>query len=263
MDIKDILAPFGLEPVVPPLYYITVYRDEEKYASLVSELEKRNIKFNEFPVKMIFSKSEMNRAEFLKMNMAGYWGYPKPEDGYLNESYDVSTMCPHCGQGIRQVKPLLVGKPGKFGNRDIAALNWEFEWLVTARLRDLIERAGLTGAEFWPLLYFRDRTEIKNISELKVTNILPPMSPNAEFEVRDKENPPRPCGHVPRTFCAHQMKYLRKDLSSFMDFNLTNEHLGGGWFHLGRSTIVSSAVFRLFNQNKIGRVTFDPVIVED
>jgi hypothetical protein len=259
---REVVEPVGLEPVVPPTYNITVFRDEERYASLSGELKRRGIEFSEFPVQMVFSESEMNRAEFLKMNMAGYWGYPKPEDDYLKESYDTSNMCPHCGQGIIQIKPLLVGKPGRFGNRDIAALNWEFEWLVTDRLRNLIEGEDLTGAEFWPLLYFKDRTEIANLRQLIITNVLPPMSPNAEFEVVP-ERRERKCSHVPRIFSAHQMRYRREDISSFKDFNLTNEYLGGGWFRLKRCTVVSSSVYKMFRHNKVKRVTFDPVIVED
>ena len=261
VDVRDILNPFGLHPVVPPTYHISLYRDDERYTPLVKELEKRKIKFDEFPVNMVFSKAEMSSAEYLYMRMAGYWGYPKPEDDFLNESYDTSRVCPHCGQGPSQVRPLLVGKPGKFGNRDIAALNWVFAWLVTDRLRKLVQDENLTGAEFWPLLYFKDRTEVEGISQLKVTNILPPMSPNAEFEVI-RENRPRKCSHLPRIFSSHQMRYLRKDLPSFKDFNLTDEYLGGGWFRLDRSTVVSSAVWRLFDRNKIKRVTFNPVILE-
>jgi len=262
---RRILEPFGLKPNTKPnvnIHAAEFFVDQKEYGEFLEALARYDIEPKPDELRtMFFDDNELAEAEYLHMAPAGYWGYPKPEDDYLNESYDVSNMCPHCGQGIRQVKPLLVGKPGKFSKRDIAALNWEFEWLVTDRLRNLIEKAGLTGAEFWPLLYSKKRIEIENLSQLKVTNLTPPMSPNAEFEIRERRQ--MKCGHIPRTFGTHQMKYLRKDLSLFKDFNLTNEHLGGGYFRLKRNTVVSSSVYKMFNQNKIRRVTFDPVIMED
>jgi len=240
---------------------LDVYADDERYRLLKQQLDSMGLTHLELK-EAVYDNSELDAAEFLQMVPAGYWGYPKPEDGYLNESYDTSSMCPHCGQGLTQVKPLLVGRPGRFGKRDIAALNWEFEWLVTSRLKGLILDAGLTGAEFWPVLYFRDRSPIKEVQELKITNVLAPMSPSTEFDVVEEE-PLKKCGHTPRIFIEHQIRYKREDLERFQDFNLTNEYLGGGWFKLKRWSVVSSSVYKLFRQNKIGRVKFHPVITEN
>src|SRR4030066_211408 len=161
-----------------------LFIDDERYARLKDELSRMGIKPFELREK-VFSEKELNSAEFLYMGPAGYWGYPQPEEGmedWQRASYDLSTACPLCGFGAIQNRPYLVKGEPKFGRNDILALNWTYEFLVTARLMKLIEDAGLSGVEFLPLLRYKKNVPIEGFYQLHFTSTLPPMSPKTEIE---------------------------------------------------------------------------------
>lgn len=252
---------------------VYLFMDDERYPRLKDELSSMGIRPNELKDKQ-FSEEELNSAEFLHMGSAGYWGYPQPEDemdAWQRASYDLSTACPKCGYGAIQNRPYLIKGEPKFGRNDILALNWTYEFLVTDRLRRLIEDAGLTGVEFWPLLRYRKNIPIPGYSQLHVFNTLPPMSPN--MEIVDSKLPE---AHPDRCTCGKfgrnpaldpiygvsvPIRYERKSLKEAKDFNLTSEWFG--LFDARPWRIVSRKVYQLFSKQNIKRVAFEPVIVED
>ncbi|OGS56642.1 MAG: hypothetical protein A3K60_01380 [Euryarchaeota archaeon RBG_19FT_COMBO_56_21] len=250
-----------------------LFIDDERYARLKDELSRMGIKPFELREK-VFSEKELNSAEFLYMGPAGYWGYPQPEErmeDWQRASYDLSTACPLCGFGAVQNIPYLVKREPKFGRNDILALNWTYEFLVTERLRRLIEDASLTGVEFWPLLRYKRKELIQGYYQLFVTNRLPPMSPNTEIvDLKLPEAGPKrcSCGRFGRNRAldsvygvAVPIRYKRGSLKDAKDFNLTSEWLG--LYDARPKRIVSHRVYQLFSAHSIKRVTFEPVIVED
>lgn len=250
-----------------PYQTALLFKDDPKYELLINRLVKKNIQYSEI-FEMFFDDDELDKAEYYYLGLAGYWGYPQPMDEfeYLKESYDESAACPICGNGAKQVRPFLIkGKP-KFGRNDILAINWEFEFLITEKLKALIEKEELTGVEFWPLLDYKKRTSVEGFHQLYVTNELPPMSPNMEFETDDLgPNPkiklPCPCNKIGRNLAVHQMRYKRNDIEKAKDFNKTHEWIGGT-YHTTQWTVVSKRVYQLFKKNNIKRVKFAPILVE-
>jgi len=251
-----------------PYQNAVLFNDDQKYELLINRLKKKDIHYSEI-FELVFDDDELEKAEFYDMGPAGYWGYPQPMDdfGYVKESYDESVACPICWNGAKQVRPFLIkGKP-KFGRNDILAINWEFEFLITERLKSLIEGEGLTGAEFWPLLDYKKRTPIEGFHQLCVKNELPPMSPNTEFETDDLGSNPKiklpcPCNKIGRNLAVHQMRYKKNDIVKAKDFNKTQEWIGGT-YHTTQWTVVSKRVYRLFKKNNIKRVKFAPIIIEE
>jgi len=262
-----ILDPFGI-PVneKSQSQSATLFVDSEEHISLKESLSKNGIRYLELE-KMYFEDEELDRAEYLRMSPAGYWGYPQPEedfDLYRKESYDVSTRCSVCGNGSIQNRPLLVkGKP-RFGRNDILAIHWEYEFIVTDHLKSLIEKKNLTGVDFWPILDYKKKSPVRGYHQLHITNVLPPMSPSTQFEVVTLERLPKSpcsCGKAGRNLAVHQMIYRQKDLLNARDFNKTNEWLGGG-YGTTQWKVVSARVYQLFKKNNIRRVTFQPVVIE-
>jgi len=252
---------------------VCLFMEDERYTRLMDELPRMGIRPNEIKDKQ-FSEKELDSAEFLHMGSAGYWGYPQPEeemDAWQRASYDLSTACPKCGYGAIQDRPYLIKGEPKFGRNDILALNWTYEFLVTDRLRKLIEDAGLTGAEFWPLIRYKKNIPIPGYSQLHVVNTLPPMSPNTVIvDMKLPEAHPNRCSCDkfgrnlaldPIYGVSVPIRYERKSLRDAMDFNLTSEWLG--LFDARPWRIVSRKVYQLFSRYGIKRVVFEPVIVEE
>jgi len=245
-------------------YAVILLVDDDKYRLLTNELSNRSIHFLEL-CEMTFNQDELNEAEFLRMAPAGYWGYPQPENdfGYQQESYDKSSECSFCGSGAKQIKPFLVKSQPKFGMNDILAINWEYEFLITLKLKSLLEDAELTGVEFWSILNFKKRKTITDYYQLYITNELPCISPRTEFEIVNFERVkiPCPCGKIGRNLSTHQIIYKQRDLNNAKDFNKTHEWLGGG-YGTTQWKIVSNRVYQLFRDHNIKRVKFEPILIE-
>jgi len=261
--------------IVRELY---VHVDDQRFKPLIDEFKKSNVDYLELR-EWEFSEEELRNAEYLDMHPAGYWGYPQPESSYQEKSYDLSTACskPRCGRGARQIKPFFIKGIPKFGKNDILAINWEYEFLITDRLKTLIKGESLTGAEFWPLFNLRKPDPIKGFHQLYVKNELPPMSSNSKLTRPTADGIPlcscdfswtlprfHPSGPVSPAAVSDPVcppVYNRKSLENAMDFNKTAEFLGAAWGGT-QNTIVSRRVFELFAKNNIRQVKFKPIIIE-
>lgn len=236
-----ILEPLGAKPETRPgidIHSATLFVDQDEYQSLIRELMRRNLHYSETK-SLCFSQEEFDKSRFFLMRPAGYWGFPLPDDDFLKESYDVSDSCGLCGKGVVQTKPFLVKGPARFGRNDILALNRAFEFVVTQRLQLMIERNGLTGSSFWPLLNFKNRKPLSGYCQLHVEHPLLPMAKTTEFEIIECNGICR-CPHPILNLEYHQIRYRKEDLADAMDFNLTCEWLGGGWFGQTRWKVVSA-----------------------
>lgn len=263
----SILAPLGFKVDTKTwVQAVTMSSEDERYGMLVEELNKRRIFYHETRG-LDFSSAELEQAELLSVIEGAMWGYPEPEDDYQKESYDPSTGCSKCGEGSKQIKPFSIRSRPNFGKNDIVAMFWTYELLVTEKLRKLVEDAGLTGAEFWPLFKYQKggpSERVEGAYQLFVVNELPPMSKNTKFQIvkLPKQASPCSCGKLGRNLQGEQMRYRRKDLKDVMDFNKTYEWLGGG-FGTTQWKVVSHRIYELFEKNKIRGVRFEPVVIED
>ena len=103
------------------LQHFVVFKDTDKYSEITCILKENNIKYYENE-EIEYSKKEMDSAELITILPGSFCGYPQPEDNYEDISYDKSTACPECNNGMLQIAPLHINKP-KMGKRDISAVH--------------------------------------------------------------------------------------------------------------------------------------------
>jgi len=240
--------------------------DDERRRMLTEGLARRGIAYTEMEYQ-VFEEGELRTADYLHVTGKAMWGYPQPEDGYERESYDVSTACPKCLQGARQVRPFMVKNRPNFGKNDVVTMFWTYDFLFNERIKDLVKDSSLTGAEFWPVFKYRKtglREEVRGAYQLFITSELPPMAADMKFEMvpLPKGVKPCSCGKLGRNLRGTQARYRSKDLRHAMDFNKTYEWLGGG-YGTTQWKVVSHRVYDLFTENKIKGVKFEPVIIEE
>jgi len=269
-EAREILSPLHVEADVSTyIQSVTFLLKDERYDCLITALSRQGLSHNEYR-NWVFEDRELAEAKLLHMIQSGYWGYPQPENDYKSESYDMSEACPICGKPAKQIKPYLVKGPPKFGRNDILALNWTYEFIVTDRLRTLIEDAELEGAEFWPLLNFKARTPLSGYMQLRVVHDLPPMSKSTLFKIVSLRGVKTPCScgrlglmleRVGEHGPVSLPRFDRGVLNHAKDFNLTHEWLSEG-FDANQWKIVSPRVYRLFKAHNIKGVRFEPVVIE-
>jgi hypothetical protein len=87
-----------------------------------------------------YSKEEVDQAQLFHMGV-----HPQQMVSPSVETvYDLSNICPHCGAGRRQVKPLEIKLSRLPRNRPVAC-TLKGEWLVPANIVDLLQNQNFTG----------------------------------------------------------------------------------------------------------------------
>jgi hypothetical protein len=123
-----------------------------------------------------FSEAELLSASVLCMFVSLQRGFPSNADywRFLEETYDLSNYCLHCGVGLEQVRPFRA-KPLKDLNREVWQLNWvDDEFLVT---RDVwTSTFEPFGIECRPVLSAKTGAEIDSIVQLRISRQTPLMS---------------------------------------------------------------------------------------
>jgi hypothetical protein len=265
---RELLSRYALKPSRGTfIHLVQLPLDDERTEALISELSSKGISYS-IKKELVFSETDLENAEFLEMAPKAQAGYPQPEEGYEDETYDSERACNICGRGAEQIRPFKLKRRPGFGRNDIVAMFWTYEFMITENVKDLIEDAGLTGAEFWPILSSgRSGTQspIDDLHQLRFTNEMPPMSSSTGIETvkLPRMSTPCICGKLGRNLpLSSQIVYRRCNLDDACDFNRTSEWLGGG-FDTSQFKIVSNRVYELFSIHGIRGVDFRPVRVEE
>jgi hypothetical protein len=213
---------------------------------------------------------ELSAARLLHMFVwihHSHEGHPRP-----GVTYDDSNACSSCGNGLRQLSPLVlankeVPKSGVLGSVDD-------EVLVHDSLASELEAAGLTGFRLGDVL--DQQHQVLPWKQLMVDAAMPPMIAAARGLVRGRAGTEAPCARcrcdgwfdsVAEPFLP---AYVGESLLDIPDFARTAERFGtGNWakaIHGKRSLasrrlIVRPAVYTFFRARKIRGVRFTPVTV--
>lgn len=256
---EKILSPFGLKTkMTDTMQAVELFTDTSQYTDLIKILTDLKVDFSEFKEET-YSTKELAESEFLRMIPNAYCGYPQPEmDGSFREvSYDLNSACSQCSQGKLQKAPLRILLP-KMGKNDISGIHWVYEYVITQRLKELIEKEGFTGYEFWPLINHKTGKPFEDFYQLFFAETMPPMSKGAKIV---------PAPGVKQCDCGkkgYMLKetpvYERSTIALVKDFNKTFEWVGGGettW----QLPIISKRVYDFLKKNQVKGVWFIPVKV--
>ena len=232
---------------------INLFKDTLHYKRLFEWLTNHKIDFTEF-TEIVYSKKEIDSAEFLRIIPNVYCGYPQPEDSYQDISYDLQSKCPKCSNGILQKAPLQMLKP-QMGNNDVAGIHWIDELVITDKLKNLIEKESLSGFEIWPIIDAKRKIPCNGVYQLFIVGKMPPMSSKASI-IRAEGI--EPCECRKKGYMLKEIPiYNNNSLNNVKDFNKTFEWLGG-LVETSQLIIVKKRIYDLFMNNKIKGVRFEP-----
>lgn len=257
-DAESLFARIGMKlDTTDTLQAVELFKDSPEYRYLVDTLNSMGVKFGE-QTRRVYSMGELEAAQFLVASPLTYSGHPLPDDDfhYREVSYDPRTGCPNCQNGMTQIAPLRLRRPG-FGKNDVFGLWWVYEPVVTPRLKNLVEREGFTGCDFWPVLDHRSGRAWEGAWQLVVKHTLTNMHPTSGI-ARSSE-PVCDCGR--RGFnIPGDVAYRAESLGGALDFNRTAEWFGATQF-TRQLIIVSNRVFKAFRGDAIRGFEFEPVSI--
>jgi hypothetical protein len=205
--------------------------------------------------KTVFSKSELVNASYLNMVASWHHGFPMPDldDGYLESTYDTSSMCKECGIGIVQKSQFRMKAEPKWGTRDILQLNWVFDtFFVTPQAyQDVFFPLGIRCLE---VLNHKSGRPLESVVQIIVDD---KALGDLDLDDSYKEACPM-CGQAKirphdRGFFPRLLK--RNELCIFK----TREYFGSGcsaW----NATIVSADLYKAITNSALKGVTFYPLV---
>jgi hypothetical protein len=213
---------------------------------------------------------ELSAARLLHMFVwihHSHEGHPR-----VGVTYDDSSVCNSCGDGLRQISPLVITgkeipKSGSVGSIDD-------DIIVHDSLADEMESGTLTGIRFGGVEDMQGhRLPWK---QLLIDQAMPPMIAAARGLVRGRSGAEAPCGKcgcdgwfdaVAEPFIP---AYVGEGVARIPDFARTSERFGTGHWAVpvhgkrslaSRRVIVRPAVYAFFRSRKIRGVRFTPVTV--
>jgi hypothetical protein len=213
---------------------------------------------------------ELSAARLLHMFVwihHSHEGHPRP-----GVTYDDSGACEICGDGLRQLSPLVltskeVPKTGVLGSVDD-------DVLVHDSLATEMESTGLTGVRLGEVVDVRGH--VLPWKQLIIESTLPPMIAAARGLVRGRTNGEAPCarcgcdGWFDAAAEPFLPAYVGESLADLPDFARTSERFGTGHWAVpihgkrslaSRRLIVRPAVYAFFRARKVRGVRFTPVTV--
>lgn len=92
-----------------------------------------------------YTQKELATAELFQLKITAHF---EPEGMACGTVYDESQLCPHCGVGRRLTGKLILDLSQVPKGKDFAQSIAGDEWIASARLAELFQANGMTGASF-------------------------------------------------------------------------------------------------------------------
>ena len=253
----------GRDPV--GVYILRLEEGSEQHTCLVGSLAELGLSWRTHR-ENVYSEAELRGAPLLRLVIArSPRGMGGPQHG---TEYDLSSACPSCGTGARQVSPLVLSMSGVSRRAPIFETP-RGEILVGEDVKRTIEAIDPSGLELREAIGLRG-TGLRYF-QLLAAHEMPPMKPSTEGLLRDE-----PCAGCSRNGyfgdLEHPMRirYREEDL----DATDSDAHFTYEWFGYSKLRtpfaesllaypllLISSRMYEVFADDRLRGVKFEPVDV--
>ncbi len=123
----------------------------------------------------IFTKEELQQAQWMRVRSEWVTGYPEPMDGFAYQTitYTKDDYCAACGIGLKQVDCFRMKKVPSWGRRHFFSLFWESDELfVSEAVKRVFSLEGITGVEFMPVKNRSGTQVFEGIFQLRIQKTL-------------------------------------------------------------------------------------------
>jgi hypothetical protein len=208
-------------------------------------------------INTVFSNGEILSAEYIRLQPVFEQCYPLPKEEYKENTF--KNICPKCGVGYTQNRPLHIGKEPTMRKNDFMSPFWVYVLFCTKRIIKELESNAISGYEVWPVIIHSTNENSKVVSQLIISRIAgPALSDEDKFQPETCSQ----CGIT--TYLYHKRGYMhlkRESLIKDIDFQQTSEWFGSGRYGGFREIIISNRVAKLIIDNKWLGVSLKPTIL--
>lgn len=122
----------------------------------------------------IYTRKELDLAEWLTVRSTWQNDYPQPEDnfGYIKATYDTSNYCKTCENGLVQNNNFILKKKPNWGSKNFMMLNWvPDELFISDRVESVFCENNVKGLDYLKT-YNRSKNEIKGTKQIYIQKTL-------------------------------------------------------------------------------------------
>lgn len=214
----------------------------------------------------VYSRQEMNAAEWFTCRSTWRWEYPQPksdEFGYMkNITYKFGSNCRECGYGKKQIGNFRVRKSPAWGKKNFLMLNWEEDVLfLSDHAKEILSASGLKGFEFLDVYNTKGDKKIEDINQLLITECTKHGLVWENNDTIREINVCETCGKTKYIFSGRGCVYKRDALPRGADITKSVEGFGFG--AAAPSIIIVSKNFCdvIVKNNLDTKLVFEPLIL--
>lgn len=240
---------------------IELYSSDPHWATIEAILKRTG---NTWLSDTVFSKEELQCAQWLRIRTVWRTGYPQPMDGfkYKTITYNRDNYCEDCGIGLKQVDAFRIKKVPTWGRRHFFSLFWvEDELFVSAIAKKAFEADGITGVSFTPVKDRTGKKALDDIFQLQILNVLDEGLINSPRNLRSSSLCSK-CGRR-KSMCNEgiMVQFERHLFSDAPDIVKTGDYFGvAGNKSPAQEIIISQKVYQTIVKNQLDRnLMFYPI----
>ena len=195
-------------------------------------------------VRTMFTKKEIERSEWVRVEPFFEVGYPQPREGWLASTYE--NRCPQCGADYHQKAVFRLKKEPKLGKNDFMCLTRTYEVFCTPRVLEALEKHKIQGYKIWDAVIHKTSLSSVTVSQL----FIPAVAEPALIEIDDLRRETCTLCHITKYYPHRRgWMHLKRDaLIPDADIMRSAEWFGSG--HAAyREILVSNKLARLILDN--------------
>jgi hypothetical protein len=209
--------------------------------------------------RMVFTREEILRAEWLLLRPDHFSGYPHPESDW--KAAVRSGDCSVCGSGWQQTGPYQVLdqvlKEAARSKRHFTSLFWGYPLLAVKEVFDAMEQEDVKGYERWPLTLHSSGRSSEQVSQIFVSHTTSPGTVVGDELLLQHVT----CQH--RKYLPLQRGQLSirsQAITPGLDFQRTYEWFGDGK-KAYQEVLISSKVAQMIGAREWKGVKLHPVLL--
>ena len=237
---------------------INIFDDSENYQKIAGFLETRNIFPCNATSKVVYTKQEIEKAEWLTVRCTWLSDYPQPADdfGYVNTTYASSDFCKKCLKGLVQKDSFSIKKKPNWGSKNFMMINWVHDELfVSSKVETVFTDNDVKGIDFYKVLN-RSKKEIEGTKQIYVKNYLEPglRSESVEYELIC------PVCNYKKYFPKLGLIYYNKDVFNNLNVDMIKSCEKFGEITCISLIFITQRLYKIIVDNNLGRgLVYEPV----
>jgi len=225
--------------------------NNKKYENLIDLLKKQNIRYFIFRREYLFSKTEIENSEILKLKV-----FANAKNSYSSDHE--GNICSACGEKVQKLyRHKLHVDYKNIRKYDISVTySGDTEIIISDKVKDLMIKEKISGIEFYPVFQLGSENQvINNFFHLKLSEGIGEV---VEPSIVDRtEKKCSQCGFYKKFLCQTPL-YFKRETWKQDDICYTLNWFGSPPYAQGKWVIISQRLYRILKDNKINFFSVEP-----